>query len=108
MTASNECESSSRKQRLVNYWADLAALMTISAMAASSTLTFWFAIQFLSAESNHSGILLPVAFMGLLSSYYGILPMANAIHGKVLKGLSRILRLQEMTDVDSDCEKKGS
>lgn len=108
MTASNECETPGRKQRLVNYWADLATLLTISAMAASSTLTFWFAVQYLSAGSNHAGILIPVAFIALLSSYYGILPLANAVHVKVLAGLSRLFRLQAMTDTNFEGEKKGS
>lgn len=91
----------------MNYCVDLITLASVAAIAVSSTLAFWFSLQYLSSGEHH-GSLVAFAFIALAASFYGITLLGNAVHEKTQDFLSRVFRLEPVAHADSEVEKKGS
>lgn len=58
------------------------SLISVIAIAISTTLSFWFIVQYAASIEHNRGLIIFMAYVGLISGYYGIAPLSTSVQEK--------------------------
>lgn len=67
---------------IVKRASNILSLLSVVAIAISTTLSFWLVLQYSTSLEQNRGLVILLAYVGLIAGYYGIAPLSTSVQEK--------------------------
>lgn len=90
------------RQWVIAYVPEAVSIGAQVAIAGSTTLSFWFTMQYISTLGHQTFVLSAMAYIALITAYYGLGPLSEMIRDKMSWLMDRMLGVDRVVDVDQE------